>query len=144
MHREWLSFSFYFLPWSGLESYSISHLCNIGKIFFLWLFYFELLQNLDKVCTYWKNLSSILIYLNRSWCSICKQLHRGLSLKNFLFKYPFMLSRNSISFPINNVIHILLGIVARKTKKILRTRNDLSMEMHSNEGESVSTYPRRP
>ena len=37
----------------------------------------------------------------------------------------------------------LLGIVAWKTKKILRTRNDLSMEMHSNEGESVSTYPRR-
>ena len=29
-------------------------------------------------------------------------------------------------------------------KKILRTRNDLSMEMHSNEGESVYTYPRRP
>ena len=28
--------------------------------------------------------------------------------------------------------------------KILRTHNDLSMEMHSNEGESVPTYPRRP
>ena len=38
----------------------------------------------------------------------------------------------------------LLGNVAWKTKKILRTRNDLSMEMHSNEGESVSTYPHRP
>ena len=25
-HREWLSFSFYLLPWSGFESYSISHL----------------------------------------------------------------------------------------------------------------------
>ena len=29
-------------------------------------------------------------------------------------------------------------------QKNLRTRNDLSMEMHSNEGKSVSTYPRRP
>ena len=37
----------------------------------------------------------------------------------------------------------MLGIVAWKTKNILRTRNDLSMEIHSNEGESVSTYPRR-
>ena len=50
-----------------------------------------------------KILSSVLIYLYRSWCSICKQLHRGLSLKNLLFKYPFMLSRISISFPINNM-----------------------------------------
>ena len=31
-----------------------------------------------------------------------------------------------------------------KTNNFLHTRNDLSMEMHSNEGESVSTYPRRP
>ena len=30
----------------------------------------------------------------------------------------------------------------KKQKK--RTHNDLSTEMHSNEGESVSTYPRRP
>ena len=29
-----------------------------------------------------KNLSSALIYLYRSLCLICKQLHRGLSLKN--------------------------------------------------------------
>ena len=31
-----------------------------------------------------------------------------------------------------------------ENKNILRTRNDLSMEMHSNEGESVSTYPPKP
>ena len=48
----------------------------------LWLFHFELVQKLVKVCTHWKNLSSVLIYLYRSWWSICKQLHRGLSLKN--------------------------------------------------------------
>ena len=70
---------------------------------FLWLFHFELLQNLVQVCTYWKILSSVLIYLYRSWCSMCKQLYRGLSLKKLLFKYPFMLSRISISFPINNM-----------------------------------------
>ena len=55
---------------------------------FLWLFHFELLQNLVKVCTHWKNLSSVLIYLYRSWCSICKHLHRGLSLKNFFQNTP--------------------------------------------------------
>jgi hypothetical protein len=31
-----------------------------------------------------------------------------------------------------------------ENKKILRTCNDLSMEIHSNEGESVSMYPRKP
>ena len=38
----------------------------------------------------------------------------------------------------------LLGIIAWKRKKILRTRNDLSMEMHSNEGDSMYAYPHRP
>jgi hypothetical protein len=42
------------------------------------------------------------------------------------------------------MVGAMLGNVAWKTKKILLTRNDLSMEMHSNEGDSVSTYPRRP
>ena len=76
------SFSFYFLPWSGFESYSTSHLATRQELL-LWLFHFELLQNLVKVCTHWKMLSSVLIYLYRSWCSMCKQLHQGLSLKNF-------------------------------------------------------------
>ena len=69
----------------------------------LWLFYFELLQNLVKVCTHWKHLSSVLIYLYRSWCSICKQLHRGLSLKKFLSNIPWCFPENSTSFPINNM-----------------------------------------
>ena len=55
--------------------------CNTGKKLFLWLFHFEPLQNLVKVSTHWKILSSVLIYLYRSWCPICKKLHRGLSLK---------------------------------------------------------------
>ena len=37
-----------------------------------------------------------------------------------------------------------IGKCCMENKKILCTRDDLSMEMHSNEGESVSTYPRRP
>ena len=37
-----------------------------------------------------------------------------------------------------------VGKRCMENKKILRTRNDLSMEMHSNEGECVPTYPRRP
>ena len=39
---------------------------------------------------------------------------------------------------------LLLGNVAWKTKIFVRTRDDLSMEMHSNERKSVSTCPRRP
>ena len=69
----------------------------------LWLFHFELLQNLVKVCTHRKILSSVLIYLYRSWCPICKQLYRGLSLKNLLSKPPLCFSENSTSFPINNM-----------------------------------------
>ena len=37
-----------------------------------------------------------------------------------------------------------VGNCCMENKKILCTRKDLSMEMHSNEGESVSTYPHRP
>ena len=37
-----------------------------------------------------------------------------------------------------------VGERCMENKNFLRTHNDLSMEMHINEGESVSTYPRRP
>ena len=67
--------------------------CNTAKNSFFDCSIFELLQNIVKVCTHWKNLSSVLIYLYRSWCSICKQLHRGLSLKKTPFKHSFMLCR---------------------------------------------------
>ena len=70
---------------------------------FLWLFHFELLQNLVKVCTHWKNLSSVLIYLYRSWCSVCKQLHRGLSLKNSFQTLLYAFPENSTLFLINNM-----------------------------------------
>ena len=42
----------------------------------------DMTKNIVKVYTHWKILSSVLIYLYRSWCPICKQLHRGISLKN--------------------------------------------------------------
>ena len=53
-----------------------------------------------------KNLSSILIYHNRSWCSICKQLHRGLSLKNSFQTLLYALQNNSTLLPINNMSFI--------------------------------------
>ena len=70
---------------------------------FLWLFHFEVLQNLVKVCTHWKILWSVLINLYRSWCSICKQLHRGLSLKNSFQTFLYALQNNSTLFLINNM-----------------------------------------
>src|SRR3954471_1548980 len=48
-----------------------------------------------------KNLSSVLIYLYR--CSICKQLHRGLSKKNSFQTLLYALQNNSTLFPINNM-----------------------------------------
>ena len=71
------------------------HTLQYRQKLLLWLIHFELLQNLFKVCTHWKILSSVLIYLYRSWCLIYKQLHRGLSLKNsysnILLCYPEIL-----------------------------------------------------
>ena len=45
---------------------------------------------------------------------------------------------------INLVGEPSVGKRCMENKKKLRTRNDLSMEMHINEEKSVSTYPRRP
>ena len=87
----------------GFLSLTQFHTLQHRQELFLWLFHFELLQNLVKVCTHWKNLSSVLIYLYRSWCSICKQLHRGLSLKNSFQTLLYALQNNSTLFPINNM-----------------------------------------
>ena len=77
--------------------------CNTTKNSFFDGSIFELLQNIVKVCTHWQNLSSVLIYLYRSWCSICKQLHRGLSLKNSFQTLLYALQNNSTLFLINNM-----------------------------------------
>ena len=50
-----------------------------------------------------KNLSSVLIYLYISWCSMCKQLHQGLSLKNSFQTSLYALQNNSTLSPINNM-----------------------------------------
>ena len=87
----------------GFWVFTQLHTLQHKQELFLWLFHFELLQNLVKVCTHWKNLSSILIYLYRSWCPICKQLDRGLSLKISFQTLLYAFQKNSTSFPINNM-----------------------------------------
>ena len=77
--------------------------CNTGKNSFFDCSILNYFKNLVKVCTHWKILSSILIYLYRSWCSICKQLHRGLSLKNSFQILLLCFPENSTLSPINNM-----------------------------------------
>src|SRR6266536_1089384 len=50
-----------------------------------------------------KVLSSVLIYLYRSLCPICKKLHRGLSFEKILSNTPICFPENSTSFLINNM-----------------------------------------
>jgi len=103
MHREWLSILFLFSTVVRFWVFTQLHTLQHRQELLLWLFHFELLQNLVKVCTHWKNLSSVLIYLYRSWCSMCKQLHQGLSLKNSFQTLLYALQNNSTLFPINNI-----------------------------------------
>src|SRR6187401_1607042 len=50
-----------------------------------------------------KVLSSVLIYLYRSRCPICKQLHQGISLKKLLSNTPLCFPEYSTLFLINNM-----------------------------------------
>ena len=77
--------------------------CNTGKNSFFDCSILNYFKIFVKVCTYWKNLSSVLIYLYRSWYLICKQLHRGLSLKNSFQILLYALQNDSTLFPINNM-----------------------------------------
>ena len=81
-HREWVFILFLFSAmvgsWILLNFTPLHHRQEL----LLWLFHFELFQKIYQGMYSLKNLSSVLIYLYRSWCSMCKQLHRGLSLKN--------------------------------------------------------------
>ena len=69
-----------------------------------------------------KVLSSVLIYLYRSWCPIYKQLHRGLSLKNsyssILLCYPEILYhfQSTICHP-----HIILETLQSPTHFLVNT-----------------------
>ena len=95
------SFSFYFLPWSCFESYSTLHLAIQATTPCLTVPFWTTSKSCQGMYSL-KILSSVLIYLYRSWCPICKQLHRGLSLKNS-FHSPLCFPKNSTSFLINNM-----------------------------------------
>ena len=104
MHREWLSFSFYFLPWSGLESYSISHLCNTGKNSFFdcsILNYFKILSRyvLIQKKTYQASWS-ISIDLDAQYVSSFIEVFLW---KKLLSNTPLCFPENSTSFPVNNM-----------------------------------------
>ena len=58
--------------------------------------------------------------------------------------HNYLCSNHAYHLRIDLAHDATVGNRCMENKKILCTGNDLSMEMHSNEGESVSTYPRRP
>ena len=71
--------------------------------FFLWLFHFELLQKLDKVCTYWKTYQaswSISIDLDAQYVSSFTEV---FLLKNSFQTLIYAFQKNSTSFLINNM-----------------------------------------
>ena len=76
--------------------------CNTGKNSFFDCSILNYFKNLSRYVLI-ENLSSVLIYLYRSWCSICKKLHRGLSLKNSFQTLLYALQNNSTLFLINNM-----------------------------------------
>ena len=70
---------------------------------FLWQFHFELLQNLDKVCTYWKTYQaswSISIDLDAQYVSSFTEV---FLLKNSFQTLLYALQNNSTLFTINNM-----------------------------------------
>ena len=91
-----------FLSWSGFESYSTSHLTSQARTPSLTDPFWTTSKSYQGMYSS-KVLSSVLIYLYRSWCPICKQLHQGLSLKKLLSNTPLCFPENSTSFPIDNM-----------------------------------------
>ena len=77
--------------------------CNTGKNSFFDCSILNYFKILSRYIIIEKILSSVLIYLYRSWCSICKLLHRGLSLKNSFQTLLYAFQKNSTSFLINNM-----------------------------------------
>ena len=71
---------------------------------FLWLFHFELFQNLEKVCTYWKTYQaswSISIDLDAQYVSSFTEV---FLLKNSFQTLLYAFQKNSTSFLINNML----------------------------------------
>ena len=83
--------------------------CNTGKNSFFdcsILNYFKILSRYVLI----KNLSSVLIYLYRSWFSICKQLHQGLFFWKTPFKHSFMLCRIILHYLRSIICHLHIFI----------------------------------
>ena len=95
---------FYFLPWSGFESLLNFTPLQHRQELFLWLFHFELFQNLDKVCTYWKTYQaswSISIDLDAQYVSSFAEV---FLLKNSFQILLYAFQKNCTSFLINNML----------------------------------------
>ena len=85
-----LALTLNFIPYnSGKNSFFNWSILNTFKI-------------MSRYVLIWKYHLAFLIYPHRSWCSMFKQLNPGFLLKT-LSKQPYMLSRNSTSFPIINM-----------------------------------------
>ena len=83
---------FYFLPWSGFESYSISHLCNTGRNSFFdcsILNYFKILSRYVLIEKTYQASWSISIDLDAQYVSSFTEVF----LWKTPFKYSFMLSK---------------------------------------------------
>ena len=85
-----------------LSLYSTSHLATQARTPSLTVPFWTTSKSCQGMYSL-KILSSVLIYLNRSWCSIYKQLHWGLALKNSCQTLLDALQNNSTLFPINNM-----------------------------------------
>ena len=82
-----------------LSLYSTSHLATQARTPSLTVPFWTTSKSCQGMSSL-KNISSVLIYPYRSWCSICKQLHLGLSLKN-----SFMLSRKILHYFRSTICH---------------------------------------
>ena len=106
MHREWLFILFLTSTVVGFWVFTQLHTLQHMQELLLWLFHFELFQNLVKVCTHWKSYQaswSILIDLDAQYVSSFTEVF----IWKTPFKYSFMLSRKFyIIFDQQYVIHI--------------------------------------
>ena len=101
-HRGRPSSFLFLLPWSSFESYSTSHLTTQVRTPSLTDLFWTPSKSCQRCVFFWK-------YHQASW-SICIDLdaqYVSSFIQVFLwkthFKQPFMLSRNSTSFRINNM-----------------------------------------
>ena len=98
------SFSFYFLLWSGFESYSISYLCNTGKNSFFdcsILNYFKILLRYVLIEKTYQASWSISIDLDAQYVSSFTEVF----LWKTPFKHSFMLCRIILHYFRSTICH---------------------------------------